>query len=175
MNQWIIDHSQAALAWSSPLLAVWAWFSARSGQIHKAYRAIRAHFYLRSENRNLASKLAEAQQLAASATARADQAEAERDVLRQQVEPLARRHELEEHLLILAGAKRRVCWNTLTTERGEHRVTSQFHLQQLLDAGLLKKPSEQSPYCYLTHTGNAYLVQNGLVPIPETANAPEQR
>ena len=170
MNQWLVDHYQAVLAWSSPFLAVWAWFSARSGQIRKAYRTIRAHFHLHTQNRNLTAQLAEAQQLAASATTRAEQAETERDILAKQLQPPERRPELEDHLLILAASKRRVCWNTLTTERGEHRVTSQFHLQQLLDAGLLKKPSDQSPYCHLTHAGNTYLVHNGLVPIPEASN-----
>ena len=174
MIQWVLDHYQTILGWAGTTgVAIWAWFSAHHGQLRKAFRAIRQLLYLRSELRVTTEQLAVACTEATEAQALAKQLAAENDKLTKLLQPPIRRDELEEDLLIIAGRNRYVRWNTLQDSRGEHRVTSQFRLQQLLDAGLLERARENSSACYLTHAGRAYLVQHGLVPQPEPKPSPQ--
>ena len=173
MLQWILDHYHILIGWGSTAgLSIWAWFSAHNGQLRKVFRAIRQLLHLRTQLRVTTEQLTIARTEAAQERARAEQLAADNDKLTKLLKPPERRHELEDKLLVLAARKKRVVSSTLQRECGVHSVTSQFHHQQLLDAGLLQRLGQANPYSFLTHDGMAYLIRNDLVPEPDT---PEQQ
>ena len=169
MLQWITDHWPAITAWLGTTgVAIWAWVSAHHGQLRKIFRAIRQQLHLRSEFRVTTEQLAIARTEAAQERARAEQLAADNDKLTKLLQPPERRPEIQELLLITAAREDRVHWGELVTLRGEHVVTSRFHIQELIDAGLFEMTEDQFKSCILTKAGNAYLVQYGLVPPHES-------
>lgn len=147
------------------MLAIWGWFSAHSGKIGQGFRWVRKQLNLNTQNADLTKQVATEQELTQSLTARAEKAEAERDVLAKRLEPPERRPEPQERILLLLMSMDGLRDQEIAARLKMGEQVARYHITELNTSKLIRLIPllGPNPMWHLSDAGRKYLHSHGLL------------